>query len=256
MDHYQRFSNLHRAAVPLLLANCWDVHSAKMLETAGYPAVGFSSHALSTALGYEDGERLPFDLLVRMTKRVVSTINIPFTVDMEGGFSRNIDHILANIHQLVDAGAAGINLEDTIVGATRELQPATDFGKIITAVVDHLGRINRKLFLNIRTDGFLLNMPDALSETLSRIKIYEKAGADGIFVPCITRRYDIEQVVNATALPINVMAMPDLPDWDSLQLLGVRRISMGPFLFTKAYERGAAVAGSVWQEKSLSPLFS
>lgn len=256
MDHYQRFANLHRDKVPLMLANCWDVHSAKTLETAGYPAVGFSSHALSTALGYEDGERLPFDLLVRMTKRVVSTINIPFTVDMEGGFSRDIDQVLANIDQLVDAGAAGINLEDTVAGATRELLPAIDFARIITAVVDHLTRANRKLFLNIRTDGFLLNMPDALSETLSRIKIYEKAGADGIFVPCITERYDIQQVVNATALPVNVMAMPGMPDWETLILLGVRRISMGPFLFNKTYERAAALAENIWQKKDLSPLFS
>jgi len=255
MDHYQRFANLHQGAAPLLLANCWDVHSAKMLEIAGYPAVGFSSHALSTALGYEDGERLPFDLLVRMTKRVVSTIDVPFTVDMEGGFSRNIDQILTNIDQLIDAGAAGINLEDTVAGATREFRPATDFGRTITAVVNHLSHISRKLFLNIRTDGFLLNRPDALSETLSRIKIYEQAGADGIFVPCITNRQDIEQVVNATTLPINVMAMPDLPDWDSLQQLGVHRISMGPFLFNKTYQQAAALAERVWQEKNLSPLF-
>jgi len=255
MDHYQRFLNLHKSTAPLLLGNCWDVNSAKMLETAGYPAIGFSSHALSTALGYEDGERLPFDLLVRMTKRVVSSVNVPFTVDMEGGFSRNIDQILANIDQLVDAGASGINLEDTVAGAAREFQPATDFAKIITAIVDHLSRTNKKLFLNIRTDGFLLNKPDALSETLSRIKFYEKAGADGIFVPCITDRHDIEHVVNATALPINVMAMPGLPDWGSLQLLGIRRISMGPFLFSKVYERAAALAEKVWQEKNLTSLY-
>ncbi|HVU59099.1 MAG TPA: isocitrate lyase/phosphoenolpyruvate mutase family protein [Puia sp.] len=255
MDNYQRFVNLHQGTTPLLLANCWDVYSAKVMEAAGYPAVGFSSQALSIALGYEDGERLPFDLLVRMTKRVVSTINIPFTVDMEGGFSRNIDQILANIDQIVDAGAIGINLEDTVPGATRELRPATDFAEIITAIVDHLSRMDKELFLNIRTDGFLLNMPDALSETLSRILAYEKAGAGGIFVPCITDRSDIEQVVNATTLPINVMAMPNLPDWSSLQRLGVRRISMGPFLFNKVHEHAAALAETVWQEKNLSPLF-
>jgi 2-methylisocitrate lyase-like PEP mutase family enzyme len=252
MEHYQRFANLHRGATPLLLANCWDVQSAKVLESAGYPAIGFSSHALSTALGYEDGERLPFDLLVRMTKRVVSSINVPFTVDMEGGFSRNTEQILANVDELVDAGAAGINLEDTIAGSDREFLPAEDFAKIITAITNHLDRIGRKLFLNIRTDGFLLNRPDGLAETLSRIKTYEKAGADGIFVPCITRQYDIEQVVNATALPINVMAMPGLPDWESLQLLGVRRISMGPFLFNKVQEQATFLAETVWQEKNLA----
>jgi len=61
--------------------------------------------------------------------------------------------------------------------------------------------------------------------------------------------------VNATALPINVMAMPGLPDWGSLQLLGIRRISMGPFLFSKVYERAAALAEKVWQEKNLTSLY-
>src|ERR1700753_1635016 len=97
MNKYESFARLHHGPAPLLLANSWDVQSAKLLEAAGYPAIGFSSHAIAVALGYEDGERLPFDLLVRMAKRTVESINVPFTVDMEGGFSRSIEGILSNI---------------------------------------------------------------------------------------------------------------------------------------------------------------
>jgi 2-methylisocitrate lyase-like PEP mutase family enzyme len=256
MNHYETFVRLHQGPAPLLLGNCWDVQSAKLLQTAGYPAIGFSSHALSTALGYEDGERLPFDLLLRMTQKITETISIPFTVDMEGGYSRSIDGILANIDKLLDAGIAGINLEDTIAGTSRTFQPAKDFAKIIAAVADHLSRTNRKLFLNIRTDGFLLDIPTALPETLNRTKTYENAGASGIFVPCITGQTDIEQVVGVTKLPVNVMAIPGLPDPETLQQLGVRRISMGPFLFSKVYEQASALAQKVYQQKDLSPILS
>lgn len=254
MLHYNTFLELHQGPEPLFLANCWDVQSAKLLETAGYPAIGFSSHAISTAFGYEDGERLPFDLLLRTAKRVVESINVPFTVDMEGGFSRTIDGILANIDKLVDAGVAGINLEDTIAGTSRELQPAKDFARIIAAIANHLEKNNRKLFVNIRTDGFLLDIPTALSETLTRIKIYANAGAGGIFVPCISGRNDIEQVVAATPLPVNVMVIPGLPDWETIRLLGVRRVSMGPFLFSKVYEYAATLAKTVREQKDLRPL--
>jgi 2-methylisocitrate lyase-like PEP mutase family enzyme len=211
MSYYESFVRLHQGPTPLLLGNCWDVNSAKLLETAGYPAAGFSSHALSTALGYEDGEQLPFDWLLRMTRRVSETIRIPFTVDMEGGFSRSIDGILENIDALHEAGAAGINLEDTIADGGRHFQAATDFARILAAVADHLSRTNRKLFLNVRTDAFLLGSPTALEETLSRLRVYETAGAAGIFVPCIIDPGEIQQVVNATALPVNVMCMPGLP---------------------------------------------
>jgi len=256
MSYYETFTRLHQGPAPLLLANCWDVQSAKVVEASGYPAGGFSSHALATALGYDDGENLPFDLLIRMTKRVTETIHIPFTVDMEGGFSRSIDGLLKNIGQIYDAGAAGINLEDTTAGKSRTFQPAKEFAKTIEAVANHLSQTNKKLFLNIRTDAFLLDIPTALPETLSRIQLYGSAGADGIFVPCITGPNDIQQVVNATTLPVNVMAIPGLPDLPTLQALGVRRISMGPFLFSKVYEQAATLAKKVYAEKDLSPILS
>ena len=255
MSHYETFTRLHQGPAPFLLGNCWDVNSAKILESAGYPAIGFSSHALSAALGYADGEQLPFDLLLRMTKRVVECIRIPFTVDMEGGFSRNSSQIIANIEKLLDAGAAGINLEDTVAGETREFLPARSFAAIIEAIATHLEKANRKLFLNIRTDAFLLNSPTALPETLARVRIYQSAGANGIFVPCITAPGDIEQVVDATTLPINVMAMPGLPGFDILQQSGVKRISMGPFLFAKTNALTASLAEKIHTERNLSPIF-
>ena len=254
MNYYETFTKLHQGDAPFLLGNCWDVESARLLEAAGYPAIGFSSHALSAAFGYEDGERLPFDLLLRTTQKVIKTVNIPFTVDMEGGFSRSIAGILENVDRLVEAGAAGINLEDTVAGASRTLQPAKEFAGIIEAIANHLSRTGRKLFLNIRTDGFLLNIPTALEETLTRGKIYAGAGASGVFVPCITGVSDIGQVVGAVALPVNVMAIPGLPDIETLGRLGVKRVSMGPFLFSKVYAQAAALAQKVYTERDLMPI--
>ena len=256
MSYYETFARLHQAPTPLLLGNCWDVHSARVLEAAGYKAVGFSSHALSTVFGYADGENLPFEILLSVAQKVVGAINVPFTVDMEGGFSRSIEGILAHIDQLYDAGVAGVNIEDTIPAAAREFLPAKDFAKIIAAIANHLSRNNYKLFLNIRTDAFLLDIPTALAETLTRIRIYADAGASGIFVPCITNRQDIEEVVQATDLPINVMCMPALPGFDTLGQLGVKRISMGPFLFSKVYDQAAMLAKQVLTGNDFTSILS
>lgn len=250
MNSFETFKQLHQNSSPFLLGNIWDVNSAKVFEASGYKAIGVSSQALSNAFGYDDGENLPFDLLLQVAKRVVEVVNIPFSVDIEGGYSRSIDGIINNIDKLHDAGVVGINLEDTIAGATRRLQPVAEFQKTLSAVADHISRSNLQLFLNIRTDGFLLGLPTALAETLTRIKSYEDAGAAGIFTPCITNSDDIKGVVSSTKLPINVMCMPALPGFDELDSLGVKRISMGPFLFSKVYGNAAKLAKTVISERN------
>ena len=255
MNSFETFSQLHQNSTPFLLGNVWDVNSAQLFEANGYKAIGTSSQAVAKSFGYEDGEKLPFEILLQLAKRVVEVVRIPFSVDLEGGYSRTIDGIIENIKKLHDAGVVGINLEDT-TGTTRQLQPVTEFQKILSTVAGHISRNNLQLFLNIRTDAFLLGMPTALAETLTRIKTYQNAGANGIFVPCITNKNDIEEVVKATNLPINVMCMPGLPNFEELKSLGVKRISMGPFFFNKVYDNIGQLSKAINNDKNFSAILS
>jgi 2-methylisocitrate lyase-like PEP mutase family enzyme len=256
MNSFETFLQLHKNSTPLLLGNIWDVNSAKIFEANGYKAIGTSSLAVARSIGYEDGEKLPFENLLRLAKRVIEVVSIPFSIDMEGGYSRTIEGITENIQKLHDVGVVGINLEDTIAGTTRQLQAVTDFQKILLALADHISRNNLKIFLNVRTDGFLLGMPTALNETLTRIETYKNSGADGIFVPCITNRNDIKEVVKATTLPINVMCMPGLPDFEELESLGVKRISMGGFFFNNIYDNVGKLSKAISTDKNFSSILS
>lgn len=255
MKSFETFLQLHRNSTPLLLGNIWDVNSAKIFERAGYKAIGTSSQALAKTFGYEDGEKLPFETLHQVAKRVVEVINIPFTVDIEGGYSRSATDIAEKIEKLHDAGVVGINLEDTVAEPTRQLQPVTAFQKILAAVAEHIARKNLDMFLNVRTDAFLLGMPEALAETLTRIKGYENTGVHGIFVPCITDRNDIKEVVGATTLPVNVMCMPGLPGFDELKSLGVKRISTGPFVSLYADKKAEDAVVTISKAGNFSGLF-
>jgi 2-methylisocitrate lyase-like PEP mutase family enzyme len=255
MKSFETFSELHRGVSPLLLGNIWDVNSAKIFESKGYKAIGTSSQAVAKTSGYEDGEKMPFGLLLQLAKRVVEVVNIPFTVDIEGGYSRSVAGILENIEKLHDVGVVGINLEDTIAGTIRRLQPVAEFQSILSSVAEHISRRNLKMFLNIRTDGFLLGMPTALAETLARVRSYESSGAHGVFVPCITGPDDIKAVVNATNLPVNVMCMPDLPDFGTLRSLGVKRISIGPFVNSYIDKKAEEAVGAILENDNFSCLF-
>lgn len=250
------FKELHAQNNPLLLANVWDVPSAKIAEELKFQAVGTSSAAIASLLGYQDGEELPFAELKYIVERIVKNINLPLSVDLEAGYSRNPKEIANHIRQLADLGVVGINLEDSRVdNGNRTLISVESFTESISTVIQLLRKQNYNLFINLRTDTFLLNVPQRMEETKKRIQQYEVAGANGIFVPCIEDAAEIKAIVNHSNLPINVMCMPNLIPFDELANLGVKRISMGNFVFDKMYDQFKAKTKEILLQQSFKSLF-
>jgi len=255
MINFKRFSELHTQNLPLFLGNVWDVNSALIFQNLGFKAIGTSSAAIATSLGYQDGEKMPFEDLLKIVKNIQLNIKIPLTVDIEGGYSRNIDEICENTKALAELGVAGINLEDSIVNPQREILDPVEFSRIIARIKTYLSENNINVFLNARTDFYIMGLENPLEETLKRIKLYEKAGADGIFVPCITNEEDINKVVESTNLPVNVMTMPDLPIFSVLTELGVKRISMGPFVYNDLMQKFEKTIAIIMKNQSFKALF-
>jgi 2-methylisocitrate lyase-like PEP mutase family enzyme len=115
-DKAKRFSELHVKDAPLLLYNAWDAGSAKSILDAGAKAIATSSWSVAAAQGYGDGEAIPIELAEHIVGRIAATVDIPVTVDFEGGYSDEDDgELAANISRLLDLGVIGINFEDRIV---------------------------------------------------------------------------------------------------------------------------------------------
>lgn len=219
---------LHHLDNPLLIGNIWDAHSAKLAEKAGFSVLGTSSTAISNTLGYEDGEGMSFDELFFVVKHIVKAVQVPVSIDIEAGYSRNVQEINEHIKRLIEIGVAGINIEDSIVtDSVRKQVPTDSFANLLKEIRFYLDKNNYDLFINARTDGYLLGNPDALKITLERINAFEAAGADGIFIPGIATEEDIATVVKSTRLPINTYILPGVPSYDRQQQLGVKRISSG-----------------------------
>lgn len=256
MTAIQRFRELHEQNDPLLIGNVWNVQSAKAYEKLGYQAVATSSSAMAFSLGYEDGENMSFDEYFYIVERILKSISIPLSVDLEGGYGKTAEEIFLNIFRLAEAGVVGINIEDSIIiDGTRKLLNTKDFYEKLNAMILKLKEQNIDMFINVRIDPFLLGVDHAVEETLKRIKIIEEAGADGIFVPCITEIHDIENVINASKLPFSVMCMPELPDFDTLKKIGVKRISSGNFLNGYIYGQLESVLKDIGDTGSFSPIF-
>lgn len=237
LSKFEQFNNLHQSADLFVLPNVWNARSALLFQGEEFPAIATSSAAVASSLGYEDGEGMPFDDYLFVINRILASVKIPLSVDMEMGYGTSDEEIYANIMKLIDLGVTGINIEDSTIGQSgRVLKDAVLFAKTIGNIKNKLVSKNADLFINIRCDTFILNVANKQQETNRRLKLYDTTGADGIFLPCICTADDIAEAVNNTKLPLNVMCIPGLPDFDILNKLGVRRVSMGPFLFNKIYD--------------------
>ena len=134
----KQFNQLHRQKSPLLLGNVWDVNSALTFQKLGFKAIGTSSAAIASSLGYEDGEKMPFEDLLKITKDIQDKIKIPLTIDIENGYSEHIDAVCKNIHSLANLNIAGINIEDSVVNSKRQILEPQEFAKKIKSIKKYL----------------------------------------------------------------------------------------------------------------------
>ena len=255
MSKFKTFKDLHYAKTLFVLPNAWNVVSASLLEQSGFPALATSSSAVAESIGYGDGEKMPFSDYLFVIRRIASSITIPFTVDLEMGYGKDARQIYENISRLVDEGVVGINLEDSqILESKRGLQNADTFARKLETVKGLLENNGKQVFVNVRSDTYLLNIDNKLEETKRRAKLYQSSGADGLFLPCIVSNADISVASESTRLPLNVMCYKGLDDFDALSSLGVKRLSLGGSLFDYVYGKIKNVSKSVLQGKTLELL--
>jgi 2-methylisocitrate lyase-like PEP mutase family enzyme len=230
----KQFAALHVKGTPVILYNAWDAGSAKTIVDAGAEAIATSSWSVATAQGYEDGEDLPLPLAEQIVERIVAAVDVPVTVDFEGGYSDDDRKLASNISKLLDLGIIGINFEDRVIKG-KGLYDVVRQAKRIAAIRHAAEHKGVPLFINARTDVFLGNSGD-VDEALERAKAYASAGASGFFIPGLTEADHIRRIAEEATLPVNVMVMEGVPSNDKLAKLGVARVSYGPIPYIETME--------------------
>jgi 2-methylisocitrate lyase-like PEP mutase family enzyme len=225
------FQSFHVKGDPLILFNIWDAGSAAALQEAGAKAIATGSWSVAAAHGYQDGEKLPLELVLANLRRIVASVDLPVTLDFEGGYSASLAELQENIRRVVEAGAAGINFEDQVIGG-QGLNSIEEQSRRVAAVREAAERTGVPLFINARTDLFLKNDPAAhneehLDEAIRRAHAYAKNGASGFFAPLLEKPEFIKILCVESPLPVNILMRPSAPTARELASLGVARISYG-----------------------------
>ena len=232
MSKFEDFAKLHVPGDPLVLFNAWDAGSADAVAKSGAKAIATGSASVAMANGFGDGQEVPLDLALANAKRIVRAVDLPVTVDFEGGYATNTEGLTANGRRLAETGAIGCNFEDQVVGTDRLYDIADQ--------VAHIGAlrvgVGNDFFINARTDLFLKAPGEAHDEALAdraieRGQAYFAAGANGFFIPGLANLSLVERICRSLNGPVNAMHLPNGPSRAQWASAGIARVSHGPFPF-------------------------
>jgi 2-methylisocitrate lyase-like PEP mutase family enzyme len=229
---------LHQGPPILCLANVWDAASARIVESAGFPAIGTSSAGIAFSLGYADGERIPRAEMLAAVRRIAGAVAAPVTADLEAGY----EDVEVTAAGLMEAGAVGLNLEDIQGGGLVDLPAQLEKIRTVRRAGERAGV---PIVINARTDIYLEQIGEeatCFSRAVERLAAYRDVGADCLFIPGVRDEPTISRLVEALHFPLNILAGAGTPSARRLQDLGVARVSLGsgPMRATMALTRRIA----------------
>lgn len=224
-----RFRQLHEHGL-FVMPNPWDIGSARILASMGFPALATTSLGHAASLGKVD-QTVTREELVAHVAAISATVDLPLNVDAERCFADDLAGVAETISLLADAGAAGCSIEDydPAKGVIDDIAVASDR---VAAAAEAAHR--NGMLLTARAENALYGVDD-IDDTVARLRAYRAAGADVLYAPRLTDPEQIRRVVQATDAPVNVLAMRHGPRIPELAELGVRRVSTGGPLARAAY---------------------
>ncbi len=248
------FRDLHKKGDPFILANAWDIGSAKMLAALGARAIATSSAAHAFTLGRPDGGTVTRDEALAHAADLVTAVTVPVSGDFENGFGHDPDTVAETVRLSAEVGLAGISIEDAALPGDH----AYDFDlavERIKAASAAARALPRDFFLLARADGVMNGHYD-IDEALRRIRAFDTAGADGLYVPLPKTVADLNRVIGATEKPINVLVAGPYAQMRRAEFaaMGAARLSLGSALARVTHRAIHDAATAMFDAGDFSPL--
>ncbi|GGK39408.1 isocitrate lyase/PEP mutase family protein [Salinarimonas ramus] len=224
------FRALHRPGDPFVLANAWDLGSARMLAALGAQALGTSSAAYAFTLGRPDMGHVTRDEMLAHAQDLVAATPLPVSADLENGYGDAPDAVAETVRLACDAGLAGLSIEDVMppAGAAYPFDLAVER---IRAGAAAARACPRDIVLLARADGVMTGAYD-LDEGIRRLQAFVTAGADAVYLPAPASMEDVARICASVEVPVNALAAGRFTDHRRADFAaaGVARISLGSAL--------------------------
>lgn len=225
-----KFRQLHETGC-FVIPNPWDAGSAIYLRAAGFPALATTSAGAAFSMGKSDGA-VSRSAMLDHIEAIVKATELPVNADFEVGYAAGPEGVADSVRRCVEAGVAGLSLEDATRNPAKPLFPLDEAVERIRAARRAIDASGTGVLLTARAECYLVGIDEPLRESICRLQAYAEAGADVLYAPGPRRREDFLAIVqavhpkpvNALALTGNTLTVAGYAD------LGVRRISVGSAL--------------------------
>lgn len=244
-DKAARFLTLHQGEAPLLLANAWDVGSARMFASLGFQALASTSSGHAASCGRLD-YGVAREEAIEHAALLAAAVELPVSADLEDCFPEQPGGVAETVHMAAEAGLAGCSIEDWSSQRESLYEREQAVERVAAAVeVAHSG--SAPLVLTARAENYLRGNPD-LADTIARLQAYQEAGADVLYAPGCNRPEELRELLACVERPVNVLVRPGTPTVAELAALGVKRVSVGGAFAFLAYAAAAEAAGEWLRE--------
>ena len=199
----KRFHTALTQEHPLQIVGVINAYCAILAEHVGFHALYVSGAGVANAsYGLPDLGMTTLKDVLEDVSRITGVTELPVLVDADTGFG-NTAMITRCVQEMIQAGAAGIHVEDQV--------PAKRCGhlphKTIVPVQEMVDRIKAAVDARTDTDFVLMARTDAIAvegieAAIDRACRYQEAGADMIFAEAVTELDHYRRFREATGVPV------------------------------------------------------
>ncbi|MXP20872.1 isocitrate lyase/phosphoenolpyruvate mutase family protein [Gordonia sp. HNM0687] len=240
-DLAQTLLDLHRPGDPGVFPTVWDAWSAAIAVDAGFGALTVGSHPVADSIGRADNEGMTFDELLTRVRQITGAVDVPVSVDIESGYGEDPARL---IDGLLEVGAVGLNIEDTVHSEGGRLREAAEHADLVGALRSAADAADVPFVINARTDVFLKQVgeeSERVDLAVSRLRLCADAGARCLY-PVGFHSDDVHRrLTSELPLPVNAIGHPEQDTRTHLADLGVGRVSFGPLWQMMLAERAREV---------------
>ena len=232
MNKSKKLKKLIKSGETFVMPDAYDPISARMIENAGFKAVQCSGYSFSIAAARPKEIDISKNENMEITRKIVEAVDVPVMADAEDGYG-DAKVVKETVHQFMNTGVAGLNLEDQILGRNGVgIIPSESMVEKIHAAKEAAESENPDFIINGRTDALrsMNNREDALNLAVERANHYLDAGADLTFVTYVETLEEVKTLKKEVKGPLSVAAgMPyNIKNFSlaDLKKLGVERVSL------------------------------
>ncbi|XOV88592.1 MAG: methylisocitrate lyase [Pseudomonadota bacterium] len=199
----QRLRSALAEEKPLQVVGAINAYSAMLAESVGFRAIYLSGGGVANAsYGLPDLGMTSLNDVLEDVRRITYATRLPLLVDIDTGWGGAFN-ISRTITQMINAGAAGVHIEDQVAQKRCGHRP----NKEIVSREEMVDRIKACMDAKTDPDFMVMARTDALAvvgldEVITRAQLCEEAGADAIFAEAMTDLDMYRQVVAAVSIPV------------------------------------------------------